>query len=216
MVPYWPALVFGIVLTAYWGRVLRLVYKIRSRTGKDANFRPPERTGQWLRVIWYPAVVIWVGYPYVVAFTRAERLAAALRPVAWPGWLGWAAAAVGVAALMGTLACWKRMGKSWRMGINPDEKTQLIVSGPYAYVRHPIYALSSLLMLATIVAIPSPLMLVVGVIHLGLLQWEARREEKHLVLHHGQAHEEYCRRVGRFVPKSLAPFVGGQTLNSRA
>jgi protein-S-isoprenylcysteine O-methyltransferase Ste14 len=215
MTVYWPALVFGIVLTAYWGRVLRLVYKIRRQTGRDANFRPPERTGQWLRVIWYPAVAIWVGYPYLVAFTPHGRLPMALRPTEWPAGVGWAAAVVGAAALLGTLVCWKRMGKSWRMGINPDEKTQLIVSGPYAYVRHPIYALSSLLMLATMAAIPSPLMLAVGVIHLGLLQWEAKREEKYLVVHHGPAYEEYCRRVGRFVPRSFTPFASGETLNAR-
>ncbi len=211
----WPALVFGIVLTTYWGRVLRLVYKIRRQTGRDANFRPPEQTGRWLRIIWYPAVATWVGYPYVAAFARHEGLPMLFRPLALPAAVGWAAAAVGVLALWGTLICWKKMGKSWRMGINPDEKTQLIVSGPYAYVRHPIYALSSLLMLATMAAIPSPLMLVVGIIHLALLQWEARREERHLVVHHGPAYEEYCRRVGRFMPRSLQPYTG-EALNSRA
>jgi protein-S-isoprenylcysteine O-methyltransferase Ste14 len=51
------------------------------------------------------------------------------------------------------------MGKSWRMGINPNEKTQLIVSGPYAYIRHPIYAIQSLMLLASMILLPSPLML---------------------------------------------------------
>jgi protein-S-isoprenylcysteine O-methyltransferase Ste14 len=135
-------------------------------------------------------------------------LPAALRPVFVNQAISWVAAAVGVAALWGTMLCWKRMGKSWRMGINPEEKTQLIVSGPYGYVRHPIYALSSVLMGATMAAMASPAMLVVGAIHLGLLQWEAVREEKHLVKQHGQGYVEYCRHVGRFVPKSLQPYHG--------
>ena len=201
---YWPALIIGIVTTAYWGRVLRLVYKMRRQTGRAANFRPAERLGQWLRVIWYPAVVVWVVYPYF-AFAR-RSLPAFANPLCKSEPLAWLAAAVAVAAFIATLICWKKMGKSWRMGIDPGEKTQLIVSGPYAYVRHPIYALSSALMLATLVIIPSPLMLAAGLAHLLLLQWEARREEKYLAVHHGQAYLDYCRKVGRFLPRSFAAY----------
>src|SRR6476620_10287488 len=103
-----------------------------------------------------------------------------------------------------TLVCWKRMGRSWRMGIDPNEKTQLVVAGPYAYVRHPIYALQSLLLLASFVAVPNALMLVVMLLGMILLQWEARREENYLLRVHGAQYEDYLRRVGRFIPKSLA------------
>jgi protein-S-isoprenylcysteine O-methyltransferase Ste14 len=203
----WPALIIGVVLSAYWGRVLRLVYKIRRQTGQSANFRPTERLGQMLRIIWYPAVFVWAFHPYATAF--GARLPATMKPLWVQPLLAWAAVAVSVAALAGTLVCWKRMGKSWRMGINPDEKTQLIVTGPYGYVRHPIYALSSVLMVTTMVVVPSPLMLAAGAIHLTLLQWEARREEKYLAVHHGQCYVDYCRQVGRFVPGSLRPYDAG-------
>lgn len=206
MMPYWPALIVGVILTAYWGRVLRLVYKIRRTTGKSANFTPPEPLGLLLRTLWYPAVGLWVVHPYLTAFH--VKLPLALRPLFTQLAVAWMAALVAVAALAATLVCWKKMGKSWRMGINPDEKTQLIVSGPYAYVRHPIYALSSVLMLTTLAVIPSPLMLAAGVVHLLLLQWEARREEKYLVVHHGQAYAEYMRGVGRFIPRSLRAYEG--------
>ena len=92
------------------------------------------------------------------------------------------------------------------MGINPEEKTQLIVSGPYAYLRHPIYSLQSLLMLTSFVVVPSPLMAAVVILLLLLLQWEAAREEKHLVQQHGEAYAEYQRHVGRFIPRSLHPY----------
>jgi protein-S-isoprenylcysteine O-methyltransferase Ste14 len=98
------------------------------------------------------------------------------------------------------------MGKSWRMGINPDEKTQLIVSGPYAYVRHPIYAIQSLMLLATMLLVPSPLMLAAGVAMLTFLQWEARREEKYLSVHHGSGYLEYCQQTGGFLPKSFRAY----------
>ena len=57
-----------------------------------------------------------------------------------PPRLSWPAALVALAAYLATLVCWKKMGKSWRMGIDPNETTQLIITGPYRHVRHPIYA----------------------------------------------------------------------------
>ena len=210
--PYIPALIFGVLLTIYWTRVVRLVYKVRKTTGRSANFRPPERLGRALRFLWIPIVIVWIAQGYVAGLIPHDRLPRPVRPLFRHEILAWSSALVGIAALAATMVCWKKMGKDWRMGINPNEKTQLIVSGPYAFVRHPIYALSSILMLATLAAIPSPLMLAVGLVHLSLLQWEARREEQYLVVHHGEAYADYRRRVGGFVPVSLSPYQPMQPL----
>jgi protein-S-isoprenylcysteine O-methyltransferase Ste14 len=87
------------------------------------------------------------------------------------------------------------------MGIDPTEQNALVLAGPYAYVRHPIYALSQIMMIATVIAIPTPLFITAGLIHLLLLQWEARREEQHLTHIHGDHYVAYCTAVGRFIPK---------------
>jgi len=190
----------GCLLLAYWARVLRMAYKFR-RKGKlelGGNFIPPESLGRLLRLMWNPVVALWIGLPLLVAFR--SRLPAFPRPVAqWPI-VSWIAVAFAAAAFVATWICWKRMGKSWRMGINPAEKTQLVVNGPYAYVRHPIYGLSSVLMLATLAVVPSPAMILVALLHLALLQWEARREEKYLAQLHGQAYLDYAAHTGRFIP----------------
>lgn len=118
-----------------------------------------------------------------------------------PTMVKWIAVVIAVAALGATFVCWKRMGTSWRMGIDPNDRTQLISSGPYAYVRHPIYGLSTLLMLMTMLVIPSPLMIAAGVIHIILLQWEARREEIYLSKAHGEEYTRYMEQTGRFFPR---------------
>jgi protein-S-isoprenylcysteine O-methyltransferase Ste14 len=99
------------------------------------------------------------------------------------------------------MRCWKAMGRHWRMGIDPGEQNPLIATGPFACVRHPIYSLSSLMMLATLAAVPSPLMLACGFVHIVLLAWESCREERHMLKVHGNAYAEYRRSVGRFVPR---------------
>ena len=202
LIAYLPGLLVGLIVGFYWARVLKLVLKARRTTGRSANFLPPEPLGRALRVVWYPTVAAWIALPLVTAFSRT--LAGQLLYRA--PWATWTAVAVAALALALTMACWRRMGRSWRMGIDPAERTGLVVTGPFAFVRHPIYALSSLLMLASVAAVPHPAMLVVGAIHLAFLQWEARREERHMVRSHGEVYERYMANVGRFVPTSPRPY----------
>ncbi len=195
-----PALAIGIVLVAYWWRVMRMAVRMRQKTGSAANLVPAEPLGRALRVVWQPVVWVWVGCPLVIAWVPTPR-AAFFKPLYDIPALEWAAVVVGVAAYTATRVCWKRMGKSWRMGINPAEKTSLVCTGPYAFVRHPIYALSSLLMLTTVLTVPTPLMILAAALHLLLLQWEARREEQNLRRVHGHEYEDYRSRTGRFIPR---------------
>ena len=184
---------------ANWSRVIRMVLKQRRRTGRDANFVPPEPLGRAVRIVWYPVVVAWVAHPFVNA--SKQRAPTLLAPLVRQDVVAALGLLLAIGALIGSWICWKRMGKSWRMGIDPNESTQLIVTGPYAYVRHPIYALSSLLMIASATVLPSVLMLTLAVVHLTFLQWEARREERHLLATHGDAYAAYRARVGRFLPR---------------
>ena len=201
---YWPGMAIGLIVGFYWARVIKLVLKTRRTVGRAANFVPPELLGRVLRIIWYPTVACWVALPLLTAFLH--RRPSIFLPMYGQPIIAWLGVAVAFGALYGTLICWRKMGKSWRMGIDPNEKTQLIISGAYAYVRHPIYALSSLLMIASFVAVPTPVMVVVAIVHLSFLQWEARREEQYLVRLHGADYSVYLTRVGRFMPRSMAGY----------
>jgi protein-S-isoprenylcysteine O-methyltransferase Ste14 len=159
----WPSLSIGLLIALYWYRVLRKAWHTKKRTGRAANIMPAEPIGRFLRIIWYPVVFIWIAHPI------AQGLKPQLRMLFDLPMLRWSALAVAVLAFIATLVCWKRMGRSWRMGIDPAEKTALVVRGPWAYVRHPIYSLSILLMLCTMVILPTPLMLAAGVIHIAFL-----------------------------------------------
>lgn len=187
-----------MILAIYWLRVLRMARKMRRKTGRAANFIPAEPLGKLLRILWQPVIVAWIALPFAAAFKPPSHGPDA--PLFSSSIAQWIGVAVALFCLLATRACWKRMGKSWRMGIDPDEKTALIFTGPYAYVRHPIYALSSLMMIATLVVLPTPIMIGVAIIHLLLLQWEARREERNLSRIHGQQYDQYRSRVGRFIP----------------
>ncbi len=203
------AITCGLVLAVYWGAVLVKGIKLSRKIGKDPNFVPRERTGQWMRLVWAPTVLAWCVQPWIAGLIPATShhwlLARLLNirslPVQILAVVGTLAA---IAALWATFICWHRMGRSWRIGIDPGETLELIVRGPYQYVRHPIYALSIALMLAVLAVVPTPLMLITAAVHITMLQVEARREEQYLISTHGQKYQDYRHAVGRFFPKFRA------------
>src|SRR5436305_2643866 len=181
-----------------------MVRKARKTAGHDANFIPREPLGRALRILWIPTVFLWILVPLISAFVRFD--AWFVRQLFSNPMVQWLAVVVAIASFVITWICWRNMGKSWRMGINPEEKTELVFSGPFAYVRNPIYGLSQVLMLCAILVAPMPLMFLVGLIHVLFMQWEVRREEKYLLATHGPAYQSYLENVGRFIPKSLRAY----------
>jgi protein-S-isoprenylcysteine O-methyltransferase Ste14 len=113
--------------------------------------------------------------------------------------------AVGVAGVV-----WSQLGlrDSWRIGVDPGERTELVVDGPYACSRNPIYAGMAVAAVGAAVAVPSwvavagAALLVVGV------EVQVRRvEEPYLEGAHGASFRRYAARVGRFAPR-LGRFHG--------
>jgi protein-S-isoprenylcysteine O-methyltransferase Ste14 len=192
------AIFIMLLVGFYWGRVIKLVLK-QKKLGQSAHFFPPELVGKLIRVIWYPTVGVWALVPLLVAVWPDPP--AFLRPMFHMPVVNWIAAGVSLVVLYLTMICWRRMGRDWRMGIDPEEKNNLIITGPYTYVRHPIYALQQLFAITTFLAVPVPAMLVVMILEIVLLSWEAIREEQHLIRQHGDTYRTYMQNSGRFIPK---------------
>jgi protein-S-isoprenylcysteine O-methyltransferase Ste14 len=95
------------------------------------------------------------------------------------------------------------MGRSWRIGIDPNEKLELVSTGPYRFVRHPIYALRMVINVCACVMAPSLLVLLSAGVDFLLLQIEARREERYMESKHGTEYQRYKNSVGRFVPRAF-------------
>src|SRR3954471_23803476 len=192
-----PPLIAACCLLIYWGTVVRKALRFSRTEAHGVNIIPPERVGRWIRVLWIPTIVAWCVQPWLALRKNSHPDGHS------PVWIvvGSVGAVVCIIATIATFSCWREMGRSWRIGIDPDEKTQLIFGGAFRIVRHPIYALSILLMLGTLATTPTAVMLILAVVHITCMQFEARREEAYLLAKHGHAYAEYTKRVGRFFPR---------------
>ncbi len=182
----------AVCVAGYWAAIVVRAAFASRRLGRDPNVVPRERVGQLLRLVWLPVVILWI---------RGTWRGAAAVPPGGSAVLGAAGATVCVLALAGTAWCWRCMGESWRMGIDPRERTRLVTEGPYRRIRHPIYGLSILLALGSLAAIPLPAVAGPALLHAVLMVVESLREERHLARVHGEAWRQYAARTGRFLPR---------------
>jgi len=201
----YPLLVVALTISAYWLRVGAMVVRARRKQHHDVGVIPERSAERALWLILVPVIACWCALPWlglthehgafaVPAFARDTPAYVAVR---------WLAAAAAVLCLVLTIQCWRRMGRDWRMDIS-DRNTSLITDGLFARVRHPIYAFSIALMIATAIVLPSVPMLVVALAHVVLMNVKARSEEAHLARMHGDAYRRYVERTGRFVPRGAA------------
>ncbi len=177
-------------VSAYWLIVCIKVIRITSKIGKTPNVIPKESLGFLSRLIMLPLIICWMALPWRAAFFN----------VALSSSLGWLGSFFCLIALSLTLYCWYYMGNSWRIGIDPKEKNTLITDGPFKHIRHPIYALSMLLMLGSLLSVQTGAMVVLFCIHWFIFTLEAIREERYLTKIYGVTYQQYINQTNRFLP----------------
>jgi protein-S-isoprenylcysteine O-methyltransferase Ste14 len=101
----------------------------------------------------------------------------------------------------GTLWCYAAMGDTWRIGIDTRETTSLVRSGPYRWVRHPIYSFQVVMLSGVALLLPSPLSLGILALHYLCVRIKAADEERHLVQAHTKTYPEYLKQTGRLFPR---------------
>lgn len=120
-------------------------------------------------------------------------------PEAW-----WRLATAMVLSVLSCVLSWgavKHLGKQFRVNAGLYEDHELVRTGPYAVVRHPIYAGLLGMLLATIVLLtPWHLALVSLALFIVGTEIRVNTEDGLLRSRFGDAFEEYRRRVPAYIP----------------
>jgi protein-S-isoprenylcysteine O-methyltransferase Ste14 len=127
---------------------------------------------------------------------------AAVIPVRVPAWFpGQRIVGTLVIAAGACLMCWALVYfRSWRFRAKLDAGHELATGGPFALVRHPIYAGLDLLALGTAVWVPTWLTWAAVVLMVVGSDLRGRAEEGVLREAFGEAYRTYCARTRRFIP----------------
>ena len=93
------------------------------------------------------------------------------------------------------------LGRSWRVGVDEAERTELVTNGTFSVVRNPIFSGVVLAVVGLGLSVPSPATWSAMLALLAGLELQVRAvEEPYLLRTHGDAYRAYARRTGRFAP----------------
>lgn len=141
--------------------------------------------GLWLSVLLYVINPMWIQF-------AALPLTDALR------WLGFV---FSLTALPLVVWMFRSLGNNITDTVQTRQNAQLVVRGPYKYIRHPLYAFGGLFMTGLMLMAANGLIVFFGAVALTMLIVRTPKEEAMLVKKFGDEYCAYMARTGRFLPR---------------
>lgn len=108
---------------------------------------------------------------------------------------------IGILSQIGTIWCHTALGPNWSRHLRVWEDQELITTGPYKYVRHPLYTMYYLLMINIGIVSANSLIMVAMLLLIISLYIRISTEETMLVNAFGEKYKEYMKTTGKLVPK---------------
>ena len=187
---YW--FVFTFVIAGWFAFGVAFLFRKRPRRSAPRVWRNQSIWGIVLMGIGM-ALVWWIRRPVGLAFVAQSRVATYFADAL--------ACVLTLGSIWLILAAVYLLGKQWNVRAIVVEQHQLITTGPYAYVRHPIYTGMIGLMLSTGIANSYwHVLLGASVFALAGMVMRVRDEEQLLLETFGSEYETYRNRVPAFFP----------------
>lgn len=98
-----------------------------------------------------------------------------------------------------TIIAQSQMGTSWRIGIDENQKTELVQKGLFRYSRHPIYLGVATTSLSLFLVIPNLLTIIIFLTTYLTIAVQARLEEEYMTRIYGQQFLSYSKNTPRWL-----------------
>jgi protein-S-isoprenylcysteine O-methyltransferase Ste14 len=177
-----PAYIFGILATAWI--VWMTPFFLARRGGRAQTIDRRARWGIFIQAIGF--AILWMNQ-YWTRSPSMIRIIPAVGFLTLADVLSWTSA--------------RTLGRQWRFdaGLNADH--ELVQSGAYRFVRHPIYASMLCMLLGTgLLIAPIPVLLLSVMLFLIGVEIRIRIEDALLASRFGEDFSEYKRRVPAYLP----------------
>ncbi|MBO9574223.1 MAG: isoprenylcysteine carboxylmethyltransferase family protein [Sphingobium sp.] len=184
-----------ITFACWW--VFMIVWIIRGRGNKESVHKQSRTESRAYRIPMLLGIILSSSFP--VFFGRPFKLLG-VSLVERGTALFAASAAVSVLGL--AIALWARssLGRNWSYEVTLKDQHELVTSGPYATIRHPIYTAVILLVAGIVLLNPS----VSSLAGLALIAWSCwiklRQEEVLMLQQFPESYPAYMARTKRLVP----------------
>jgi protein-S-isoprenylcysteine O-methyltransferase Ste14 len=153
----------------------------------------------WGREIGLRVVVILLIAALLQSRSLRQFLAQTERRVSYSDTLGWIGAALCLLGFGLAISARRQLGRNWGLPMSRKEQPDLVTSGPYALIRHPIYTGLILAMLGSAIGV-NPLWVLLLVLVGAYFIYSARREETLMLELFPEQYAAYRARTGMLIP----------------
>ncbi|MBE0683474.1 MAG: isoprenylcysteine carboxylmethyltransferase family protein [Anaerolineales bacterium] len=154
-----------------------------------------------MNIIKFGGLILWLS-PFVYLINPEWMSWSKIGLPDWVRWLG-----VGIAIINDGLLYW--LFRSIGSGISPTSATRrehkLSTSGPYRWVRHPLYTVGTILFISFGIMADNWFIAALGILTFIAMAARTPQEETNLIEKFGDEYREYMKRTGRFMPKLIRP-----------
>ena len=118
-----------------------------------------------------------------------------------PEWVRWLGVVIGAFSVIGIYWLFSSIGSGITATSATRQKHQLVTSGPYRWVRHPLYTIASSMFIAFGMMADNWFIALMGILAFVGMAIRTPKEEANLIEKFGDEYREYMTRTGRFLPK---------------
>lgn len=182
-----------VVVAAWAAALASLAWRARARRAAERRRDPVSLVGLALEFAAFLGLY-------------ALRDAARALPAAVPSPLAWSVVVAAGLLLAASVVLADRalavLGAQWRVVASVAAADRLVMDGPYARVRHPVYTAMLGMLLGTGVLLAAPLVVAgAAAVYLAGTAIRIRSEDRLLRARFGAAHEAYAREVPALLPR---------------
>jgi protein-S-isoprenylcysteine O-methyltransferase Ste14 len=120
-----------------------------------------------------------------------------------PEWTSWLGVGLGILSVIGIYWLFSSIGT----GITPTSVTRtkhkLVTSGPYRWIRHPLYTFATSLFVAFGMMADNWFIALLGVLAFIVMAIRTPKEEANLIAKFSDEYRAYMKQTGRYFPKIL-------------
>ena len=120
--------------------------------------------------------------------------------VPFPIWLRWIGVSLGIVSLPLLIWVQRTLGKYWSTNLQLRKQHILITSGPYRWVRHPMYVALIAFFIASSLISANWLFILLATVAISGLYIRIGKEEKMMIEEFGDKYSDYMKRTGRLLP----------------
>ena len=193
-------LAFFVLLFALFAMRVYFMIKVRRADGRvmpddQAVVREGGSSVFILRIVLFFTLIAFL----VRYFLGATWIDAFLFPL--PGWLRWKGFALGIFAVIFWSWTQIHLDTQWSAQLQLKKIHHLVTTGPYAYVRHPLYVCMIGWSVSVSMLTANWIFVAVCVLSIAGVMWRVPKEEQMMIDAFGDEYKAFMQRTGRFFSK---------------